>query len=160
MLNWSNKFETGHPLVDAQHRMLISYVNRLEEMSTTTNPSTSEVELFLRFLEFLEDYIMLHFREEEDCMLRFRCPAHKENKIAHTEFLDFFQGFKLRFGEEGYRPEVVKELFDACIAWIQRHILKIDVQLKPCQTPPFVLNDPQQMPSNSQGDWPGEQARN
>ena len=132
--------------------MLISYVNRLEEMSKNSNPSRNEVELFLRFIEFLEDYVMHHFSEEDECMVRFRCPAHKANKIAHTEFLDFLRGFKLRFGDEGYRPEVVNDLFKACIAWIQRHILRIDVQLKPCQTQsPLGLNKPEQISFNSQG---------
>jgi hemerythrin len=76
----------------------------------------------------------MHFGEEEACMLCFRCPAHKDNKRAHTEFLDFFKSFKLQFGIEGYRTELVKELYEACAAWIQRHILRIDVQLRPCQT--------------------------
>jgi hemerythrin len=114
--------------------MLIAYVNRLEGLAENTNPSPEEVALFLRFIEFLEDYLVSHFREEEECMFRFRCPAHQDNKRAHTEFLDFFRGFKLRFLDEGYRPEVVRELFAACVAWIQRHILRIDVQLRPCQT--------------------------
>ncbi len=134
MLIWTEKFATGHPLIDSQHRMLISYINRLESLSENTNPSPQDVELFLRFIEFLEDYIILHFREEEDCMLRFRCPAHKDNKTAHTEFLDFFRGFKRQFGLGGYNAVAVKELFEACVAWIQRHILRIDVHLRPCQT--------------------------
>jgi hemerythrin len=143
MLNWTEKFASGHALIDAQHRMLISYVNRLEDMSRTTNPSPADVELFLRFIEFLESYIIHHFQEEEGCMLRFRCPAHKDNKRAHSEFLDFFRGFKRRFGTEGYRPEVVKELFEACMAWIQRHILQVDVQLKACQQPFYDNEEPE-----------------
>ena len=143
MLDWNEKFETGHSLIDTQHRMLISYINRLEEMSGNSNPSRGDIELFSRFVQFLEDYILMHFGEEEECMVRFRCPAHKDNKRAHTEFLDFFQGFKLRFGIEGYSAEVVKELFEACVAWIQRHILRIDVQLKPCQTPFYGLDEPE-----------------
>jgi hemerythrin len=143
MLNWNEKFETGHSLMDAQHRMLISYVNRLEELSGNTNPSREEAELFLRFIEFLEDYVMMHFKEEEECMYRFRCPAHKDNQRAHSEFLDFFRGFKLQFKIEGYRPDLVKELFDACVAWIKRHILLIDVQLRPCQTLNFEPDLPE-----------------
>ena len=134
MFQWTEKFATGHPLIDAQHRMLISYVNRLEGMAEHSHPSPEEVALCLQFVTFLEDYIVAHFREEEGCMLRFRCPAHDDNKRAHSEFLDFFRGFKLRFGIEGYRPEVIRELFEACVAWIQRHILRIDIQLRPCQT--------------------------
>jgi hemerythrin len=132
MLLWSEQFETGHLLMDTQHRMLISYINRLEELARNTNPSRVEVELFLRFIEFLETYILTHFREEEECMNCFKCPVRVENKMAHRAFLGFFRKFKLRLEVEGYRPEVVEELHEACSAWIQQHILRIDVQLKPC----------------------------
>ena len=68
-------------------------------------------------------------------MFRFRCPAHKDNLIAHTEFTDFFSGFKLRMQVGGYSPEVVAELYDTCAAWVEQHILRIDVQLRPYRTP-------------------------
>ena len=132
MLDWNEKFETGHPLIDTQHRMLIAYINRLEGMAGNPGPNPEEIELVSRFMEFLENYIVTHFREEEDCMFRFRCPARKENKIAHHEFMDFFTGFRLRLEVEGCSPAAVQELFEACVAWIQRHILRIDVQLRPC----------------------------
>jgi len=135
MLNWSEKFETGHATIDSQHRMLIGYINRLEELSRSRNPIKDEVELFFRFVDFLENYMTNHFAEEESCMLRFRCAAHKENAMAHAEFLIFFKVFKRQLEIEGYRSESVRELYEACVAWIQRHILRIDVQLKPCQTP-------------------------
>ena len=133
MLQWNEQFETGHLLIDTQHRMLIGYINQLKGLSNSTNPSREEVELFFRFVEFLESYLLTHFREEEECMLRFRCPAHQENKKAHREFLDYFGQFKLQLEIEGYRPEEAKKLHEYCRAWIQRHILRIDVQLKPCQ---------------------------
>jgi hemerythrin len=135
MLDWNEKFATGHHLIDLQHRMLISYVNRLEELSASRHPSKDEIELFFHFMDFLEGYITTHFSEEEGCMFRFRCAAHKENMIAHTEFLDFFRGFKLRLETQGYNPAVVREMYAACIAWILRHILRVDVQLSACQIP-------------------------
>lgn len=136
MLLWNEQFETGHPLVDSQHRMLISYINRLEDMAHNTNPSLVEVELFLRFIEFLETYILTHFREEEDCMVRFKCPVHAENVAAHETFAAFFQNFKLRLESGGYHPEVVQELHESCSSWIRNHILRVDVQLKPCLNRP------------------------
>ena len=76
-------------------------------------------------------------------MFRFRCSAYKDNKRAHAEFLDFFRGFQRRFVIEGYSAEAVKELFEACKAWIQSHILKIDAQLKPCRKPFYELDEPE-----------------
>jgi hemerythrin len=137
MLPWSEQFETGQALIDAQHRMLISYVNQLEELAHHSHPDRVDVELFSRFIEFLETYITTHFRDEEECMLGFKCPFHEDNKLAHRAFLEFFRTFKLRLAAEGFHPEVVTELHEFCCSWIQSHILRVDVQIKPClnQTP-------------------------
>ncbi len=137
MLQWTEEFETGHAEIDVQHQTLIGYVNRLEEMSYTTNPDRHEAEFLLDLVAFVEDYTRVHFSHEENCMARHRCPAYAENKAAHHDFLDFFRKFKRRFEVEGCRREVLQELHDACSAWIRGHILRIDVQLKPSlnQTP-------------------------
>lgn len=65
-------------------------------------------------------------------MFRHRCAAHQDNKRAHAEFLDFYQGFKRRLAAEGCRLEGIRDLHESCVAWIQNHILRIDVQLRAC----------------------------
>jgi hemerythrin len=137
MLRWSEKFETGHALIDSQHQMLVSYINQLEGLTrTTTNPSRQEVEFCLQLIGFMDTYISVHFAHEEHCMESFKCPARHENKKAHHDFLQFFWEFKLRFDSEGCRPEIVRELHATCSSWIQQHILQIDRQLKPCLSRP------------------------
>jgi hemerythrin len=136
MLEWTDKFETGQALVDAQHRMLISYINRLDSLSQDTKSIQEEAELFFRFVEFLETYITTHFKDEEDCMFRFRCPAHQENKRTHGEFLDFYRQFKRRLEGDGYRRSAARELHRFCAVWVRHHILHVDVQLKGCQALP------------------------
>jgi hemerythrin len=143
MLLWSEEFETGHSLIDTHHRMLIAYINRLEELARNSDPGRVDVELFLRFIEFLETYILAHFSAEENCMRRFKCPVGVENAQAHQAFLVYFQKFKLRLEIEGYRSEVVKELHESCKSWIQQHILRIDVQLKPCLN---QISEPEEEP--------------
>ena len=65
-------------------------------------------------------------------MHQLQCPIRGDNQKAHQSFLDYFQEFKQRLEAEGYHPEAVQELHDACSRWIQQHILRIDVQLRPC----------------------------
>lgn len=136
MLLWSEQFETGHPLIDTQHKLLISYINRLGGIAKNTNPDRQEAEFIIRFIGFMEVYIDVHFKCEEDCMDSYQCPVRGENKEAHREFLIFFRQFKLRFEAEGFRPEVLSELHESCRTWIQNHIMQIDVQLKPCLSQP------------------------
>jgi hemerythrin len=132
MLRWSEQFETGHSLIDTQHKMLISYINRLSGIARNTNPSRREAEFVLQLIGFMETYIDVHFKQEEACMDSYRCPAHQENQLAHRDFLIFFRKFKVRFETEGIRPDVLLELHHSCSHWIEAHIMQIDVRLKPC----------------------------
>ena len=140
MLEWSSQFETGHALIDAQHRMLIGYINRLENYTQKTSLTPEETGLFLRIVEFLETYMLTHFKEEEECMQRHRCPAQHDNRRSHGKFLEFFREFRHRLNQEPGRPELARELHEACSSWVREHILNLDTQLRPCMkmgTAPF-----------------------
>ena len=132
MLEWSEQFETGHSLIDTQHKLLITYCNRLGTIAQNSNPNRHEAEFILQFIGFLENYANVHFKQEEGCMESYRCPAHQENKQAHRKFLVVFRQFKQRFVTGGFRPEVLTEFSDFCGNWIKQHILQIDTQIKPC----------------------------
>ena len=132
MLLWQEKFDTGHPTIDTQHKMLVTYINRLEGVLKTTNPNRQDCEFIISLVDFMESYVDSHFRFEEQCMDNYRCPAHQKNKLAHKEFLQFFRNFKERCSAEGFRPEILTELHQSTHDWILGHILQIDMQLKSC----------------------------
>lgn len=132
MLIWTEKFSTGSPTIDEQHRQLIQYVNRLEAMLVENNPNREHYETMLKFLIFLEDYMESHFNFEEQCMENYRCPSHHKNCQAHEQFRRMFAKFRARFNHEGMRMELLKELNQTINTWIEGHILAVDTTLKPC----------------------------
>jgi hemerythrin-like metal-binding protein len=129
MLTWSDKFTTGSALVDTQHRMLIDKINKLEQLLAGPPPAKPVCD---ELLNFLASYVTTHFKFEEQCMERFHCPAHEQNKKAHAAFLELFGKFKTRYAAEGPKPELLKSLQVAASDWIQSHILSMDIQLKSC----------------------------
>ena len=144
MLQWTEKFETGDAVIDSQHKTLIAYINRLEGISHTTNFDRQEAEFVINLVDFVENYTVAHFKHEEGCMARYRCPVHGQNQRAHAQFLEFFRVFKQRFATEGCRPDVLEELYRASSDWIQTHILLVDLQLKPCLKQPAAGDQPGQ----------------
>jgi len=132
MVYWTEQFVTGSDTIDQQHRMLINNINHLETMLTDTNPSREEGEFLVRLVDFLESYAGTHFQFEEECMERYRCPAHAKNKQDHEHFLKFFHEFKERCAKEGLRQDVLRSLHQSLSSWIQEHILQVDTQLRPC----------------------------
>ena len=129
MLVWSEQFATGVPLVDTQHKMLIEKINLMEKILAGPPPPKQQVD---DLLNFLGSYVGTHFKYEEGCMEKARCPAHEKNKQAHAAFLEVFGKFKARYLAEGPKPELLKSLHQAAADWIKNHILTVDVQLKAC----------------------------
>ena len=132
MVQWNERFLTGSSKLDLQHRTLINNINHLEDMLMTTNPTREECEFLIHLVEFLESYADTHFSVEEACMERYRCPAHRRNKEAHEQFRTFFKEFKERYRTEGFRREILLDLYKSLSQWIEGHILQVDTQLRPC----------------------------
>ena len=129
MLAWSEEFATGSALVDTQHRMLIEKINKLEQLLTGPPPTKAAYD---ELLDFLDSYVGTHFKFEEQCMARFRCPAHEKNQHAHAAFLGVFAKFKERYLAEGPQPRLLSSLQSSASDWIKNHILSVDIQLKAC----------------------------
>jgi hemerythrin len=132
MILWTKQFETGSEKLDLQHRILIANINHLEDQLHNTNPTREECEFVTHLVTFLESYADTHFKQEEACMEKYRCPVHAQNQQAHERFRGFFQAYKHRCENEGYTIGLLRELHDDLHSWIQDHILKIDTQLRPC----------------------------
>ena len=91
-------------------------------------------------LKFLENYAEQHFKGEESCMARYRCPAHNRNKEEHAQFRTIL-GFAIGQYETATTPKMVlTRLHDSMVWWISNHILKVDIQLKSCVAPKAVAD--------------------
>ena len=132
MLTWSEEFATGSALVDTQHRMLIEKINKLEQLLNGPPPAKATYD---ELLDFLGSYVGTHFKYEEQCMARYKCPVHEKNKQAHEMFLGVFTKFKGRYLAEGPKPELLKSLQQTASDWIKDHILTVDIKLRECITP-------------------------
>lgn len=132
MILWTKEFETGSGELDRQHRLLIDHINLLEEQLHSTNPTREEVEFAIHLVEYLEAYATVHFQREDESMDRYRCSAHKANQREHERFRGFIHDYKGQCEREGFNVGLLRNLHEAMRSWIQTHILKIDVQLRPC----------------------------
>ena len=131
MLTWSEQFATGSPLVDTQHRMLIEKINELERLLSGPPPAKAACD---DLLNFLGSYVGTHFKFEEQCMERYHCPAHEQNRQAHAAFLATFTKFKTQYLAQGPKPDLLKSLQVAAADWIKAHILSVDIKLKACMS--------------------------
>ncbi len=131
-LQWTDQFATGSPTIDEQHRQLFAHLNQFAALLAPGPSDPKDLVFILQFLEFLEEYARTHFSYEEQCMERYRCPAHQKNQMAHEHFQQMIRDFKARSLAGGFRREMLDELSRMLNHWVQGHILNLDTELKPC----------------------------
>lgn len=126
-LYWSEEiYGTGDPTLDQQHQELFKRINLL----TQALKDEEEDEEIQYFMEFLEGYVVKHFRCEEDVMERRNCSACKINKKEHAEFLELFSNFKARFELEGPTAEFGEAISTQVRNWARAHLGAVDTRLK------------------------------
>jgi len=129
MLEWKSEYETGVPEIDTHHKVLFDNINRLGKLLDKTEIEQAEADYLL---DFLQHYVASHFKYEETCMARFRCPNHAKNREQHTQLQNALAHFKEDYTVHGPLRDLLHRLHTTLVWWINSHILKVDIQLKDC----------------------------
>lgn len=129
MIKWSPALETGHPVVDSDHKQLI---DKLNELSDALHRGEGR-ENITQMLMFLRSYAREHFAREEEHMQRVACPAHDENCKAHDQFMAKLDGWVNRLQTAGVSTALVLQVHGEASAWIRSHIVGIDCKLRGCR---------------------------
>ncbi|MBI2409037.1 MAG: hemerythrin family protein [Gemmatimonadetes bacterium] len=125
---WTEAMATGVAELDEEHRILISWINRLSD-ANESGDFESEVK---RILAFLAVYAAKHFTHEERCFNETRCPFAAANKQAHDGFVALIDRTRAECEEHGVTLNRALELHHGLGSWLQSHILRLDTTLKPC----------------------------
>jgi hemerythrin len=122
-IDWSKIYETGHPVVDGQHRKLFKLINEL-------NIALSVEDSKLRITDSIDQlsaYVETHFKTEEDLMKSTSYPDYIAHKQEHDNLKE--QSEKLiklfGFGKVDLTATISKFLSD----WLKHHIQGIDKKM-------------------------------
>ena len=126
MLEWKDHLSTTIDDVDEQHKKLFKMINDFEQQVRDDRARSGYKDV----LEFLGDYVKVHFAAEEKIMEEKQCPTAQESKEAHSKFLNVYSDFVNRFQTEGYSEPLAKELLKTTQDWLVKHICGIDVRLR------------------------------
>lgn len=127
-MKWDEAYATGVERIDQQHRMLFQSV---ADFRAALDEGGGE-RTYATLLQFLDRYIRMHFRDEESCMERFRCPMAGRNQEAHAKFIEHSRTFHERYAARGFLVDDAYELVDTLESWLVNHITRIDVRLRDC----------------------------
>ena len=122
---WDESLATGSATIDQQHRKLFAQVAMLAD-AMKQGKGRQEIETLL---DFLGQYVVRHFAEEEKLMEATGCPAAAANKQAHAQLLVTYGDLKKRFDVAGGGLSLVLEMYDVLSKWLVSHIKGVDIQL-------------------------------
>jgi hemerythrin len=114
-LVWSDQFELGIEVIDQQHRMIMDYVNQLDE-ARASGQSHKEIG---KLIKKLVDHTIFHFGFEEDLQEKVGYPYLAPHKRSHALIAKHISEFQARF-ENG--DDVSKEIDGMLANWLFDHL--------------------------------------
>jgi hemerythrin len=123
---WDTSLATGSAAIDRQHQKLFAQVAALAD-AMKQGKGRHEIE---GLLDFLGQYVVRHFQDEEHLMEELDCPAAAANKQAHAQFLSKYGELRKRFAGAGAGPSLVLEMHNMLSNWLVQHIKGVDIQLR------------------------------
>ena len=126
LINWDNSLSIGVSISDSQHKVLIQYINDLNDAMKAGKGK----EVVIDVIDKLADYTATHFRMEEKYFDQFRWENTEAHKKLHAEFEKRIQDFKKNViaGKLGTSIEVLNFL----VGWLKGHILVEDKKYTNC----------------------------
>jgi len=122
MVVWDEKYATGIPLVDSQHKELFSLTNELFRACLYGDEVLKGV--FKETMGRMVDYVRFHFGAEQEILQRINYPGYQEHKKQHDTLVrDILEAVKeYNEGKKLVPNQFVRTLRD----WILSHIAVTD----------------------------------
>lgn len=115
---WDRSLEIGVAAVDEQHRELFRRIDIL------LNPSNKN--RFNEMMDFLGDYIVKHFADEQKIHSESSYPKAVMHKSYHDNYVRVFNQLKQKIAREGNTLTVNLEINKTVVGWLKNHILVHD----------------------------------
>jgi methyl-accepting chemotaxis protein len=122
---WDQTFATGNDTIDSQHKTLFDALNRL-----LANMRKGEVgDELKRALDFLNDYTIKHFFEEEQIQQQAEYPDYPKHHKMHEWFKATVRDLGRELILKGPNEELIADVRKKLGDWLVTHIKVQDIKL-------------------------------
>jgi hemerythrin len=125
IITWDESLSLENEQVDKQHQRIFALVNDLVG-ACAEGSSTEKVK---EALDFMVDYAIQHFADEEALQNECNYPKYEAHKKLHEDFKAKVGELVKRFEEGGSSYELSDELNGFLIRWLVNHIQKEDKKI-------------------------------
>ena len=122
---WSEDLSVGVPSIDKQHKALIEATNNLYDACKQGKGR----EKVLEMLDFLANYTVTHFRDEEGLQSKSGYPGYEAHKKLHAAFVKDFLALKKEVVDNGATITSVSKVYGFVSNWLVVHIKYEDTKI-------------------------------
>ncbi|AQR94747.1 MULTISPECIES: bacteriohemerythrin [Clostridium] len=124
-LRWDDKLLIGVENVDKQHKELFNYLDKFLS-AVKEGKGKQEIE---NALNFLEDYTIKHFHDEEEIQKRYGYPRMNEQCKQHEAFKKELKDLRSGFEDIGASVLLALNVQNKMVNWVKNHISTLDRDL-------------------------------
>ena len=124
-LTWNDSLSIGVDGIDTQHKELI---NRIEKFFVSIEDTKCSEEI-IETLDFLEEYVIKHFTEEEEIQIKTNYPLIDIQQIQHEHFINELKEFRRVFESHGASTVLALNIHKSLVDWLKNHIMNLDKDL-------------------------------
>ncbi len=117
-IQWTENLAVGVDMIDNQHKGIFSRVNNLLN-AMAQGKGRDEVG---KVITFLADYVVKHFRSEEEIMIKNNFDGYPSQKEEHAQFIRDFSVLKKEFETSGVTSHLVIQVQQKLCNWLTNHI--------------------------------------
>ena len=124
------QYKTDIKHIDEQHERLLDIV----EILIKDIRRGATIQTIYETIDFLEKYMITHFKDEEKLMRKNNYPGLEEHKKHHQIMIGKIEVFKKDFIESinmNTEDKMAQEMLDFITNWIMKHILEEDLYYVP-----------------------------
>jgi len=125
IIAWSEEYELGNDFVDSQHKRLFELVGNIGNSCV----EGGDIGALSETLDFLLQYTVQHFSDEEALQLKHGFPDYENHKKLHEEFEATVSEKVAEFKEKGSTKDLSDTVNEFVITWLVNHILKEDMKI-------------------------------
>lgn len=127
---WRENYRVGVDIIDEQHMELFNNLGEfIKLVQNKTLDWNDRLEKAKETLEFLQDYVVYHFDEEEKLQKKINYPGLDSHREAHRKFKEGIKEYIHIFMEGGFTEDKMQEFSAKLMTWLIMHVGKMDQEI-------------------------------
>ncbi|MCK8826765.1 bacteriohemerythrin [Natroniella acetigena] len=126
---WKEKYKIGIEKVDQQHKEIFNRLNNFLNVVRNDEEMKSKLEEIEKTLDFMGQYVVVHFDSEEKVQQEYNYPHYEEHKEVHDRFKEEIINFKQEFEADKYNEDLVMEFSGRLLTWLINHVADEDQKI-------------------------------